>query len=126
MKIFVYGTLMKGYAGHAAYLAGKEPEAEGYIHGKMYHLPEGYPTAIFTPGFRIYGEVYDIDEETMHRIREYEDIFEAEPIYEERTADVYTDKGVIHSAVFFASKTLEEHAGASGVHVPSGRWRGGL
>ncbi|MGE4498143.1 MAG: gamma-glutamylcyclotransferase [Deferribacterales bacterium] len=126
MKIFVYGTLMKGFAGHTAYLAGKEPDAEGYIHGKMYHLPEGYPAAIFRHGFRIYGEVYDADEETMHRIREYEDIYEAEPMYEEREADVYTDKGVIRAAVFFASKTFEKYAETFGIPVPSGRWNGNL
>ncbi|QAR33319.1 gamma-glutamylcyclotransferase [Geovibrio thiophilus] len=122
MKIFVYGTLMKGFAGHIEYLSGKEPEATGYIQARMYYLPVGYPVIILKQGYRVYGEIYDVNEETMEAIRIYEDIFEAEPMYEERILDVRTDNGVISAAVFSASKSCEKQVEAFGTHVPSGRW----
>lgn len=65
-KIFVYGTLMSGMNNHhylenSKYLGNCE--IEGY---EMYHL-RYYPGIIEGKG-RIKGEVYEIDEETLHLI----------------------------------------------------------
>lgn len=123
MIIFVYGTLMKGFAGHDEYLNGEEPIADGYINAELFHLPEGYPIAIENSVSEVYGEIYCVTEESLFRIREYEDIDEADPLYIEKAVKVYTDREVVQAAVFLASKRYEKQIREKGVPVLSGRWR---
>jgi gamma-glutamylcyclotransferase (GGCT)/AIG2-like uncharacterized protein YtfP len=123
MIIFVYGTLMKGFSGHNEYLTGKEPEAKGYIKGELFHLPEGYPIAIENSVSEVHGEIYCVSEESLSRIREYEDIDEADPLYIEKAVKVYTDREVVQATVFLASKRYEKQIREKGMPILSGRWR---
>lgn len=114
---------MKGSSGDDEYLTGKEPEAKGYIKGELFHLPEGYPIAIENSVSEVYGEIYCVTEEGLSRIREYEDIDEADPLYIEKAVKVYTDRKVVQAAVFLASKRYEKQIKEKGVPILSGRWR---
>lgn len=122
MKLFVYGTLMQGFAGHEAYLNGLKPLCTGIVKGELYRLEEGYP--IITNGAGcIHGELYEVSEAVMDIIREYEEVFEANPLYEERQTDVETPQGIVTAAVFYATDTHSSRIKQYAESVPSGSWR---
>lgn len=65
-KIFVYGTLKKGYGNHR-FVEKSKFLNYGVIKGyKLYHTPYGFP-AIFKSNDEedfVVGEVYEVDEDT--------------------------------------------------------------
>ena len=59
-KIFVYGSLMRGFHNHDKVLRHRIKHVErGTIQGNLYHLPAGYP-AIVEVEKAIQGEVFTI------------------------------------------------------------------
>jgi len=74
-KIFVYGTLMKGFYNYKRYLEGRISRIiPGRTHGLLYHLPEGYP-ALLEGNESIEGEIMEpVDEnllKTLDRLEGY-------------------------------------------------------
>ncbi|MCA9402377.1 MAG: gamma-glutamylcyclotransferase [Candidatus Omnitrophica bacterium] len=49
LRLFVYGTLKRGYANHQGFCANARHIEEGATWGRLYHLPAGYP-ALETAG----------------------------------------------------------------------------
>ncbi len=87
-KIFVYGTLKKGFRLHpylsrASYLG--EAELEGF---KMYDLGR-YPGIVSGKG-KVYGEVYEVDLKTLLLLDEIEEEGEE---YERRLLEVKLKDG---------------------------------
>lgn len=73
-KVFVYGTLMKGYKYHMDYLAQSEFLGKGEITGfALYAVTSSYPGILPECGERVKGEVYEVDQETLKRIDDLED-----------------------------------------------------
>lgn len=78
-KVFVYGTLRRGFGAHDLFMEGTEFVGEDRISGTMYALG-GFPgvrvgdaTTFDTEGPKVVGEVYQInDDETPKRLDRYE------------------------------------------------------
>lgn len=78
-KVFVYGTLRKGFGAHNLFMEGTEFVREDRISGTMYALG-GFPGVklggadhFVTEGPKVVGEVYQInDDETPKRLDSYE------------------------------------------------------
>ena len=63
-KVFTYGTLMKDQRNHfyvedSVYLG--DAVLDGY---GLYDTGYGYPAAVMMPDSKVYGEVYEVDDET--------------------------------------------------------------
>lgn len=77
--LFVYGTLMSGFSGHAAFLVDSQFVSHGILYGaRLVHLEEGLPGALEGEG-QILGEVYRVDEFTLKAIDLYEEFNELFP-----------------------------------------------
>ncbi len=69
--LFTYGTLMKGQ--RACYrLENSRYVADAVLHGYGLYETGSYPAAVPVEGFDVYGEVYEIDDETLRDCDEYE------------------------------------------------------
>jgi len=43
LRVFVYGTLMRGQVNHPRFCHGARDAGPGTLRGRIYHLPAGYP-----------------------------------------------------------------------------------
>lgn len=65
--VFVYGTLKKGFSNHERFLKGKEKISDAVLHGyNMYSLGR-FPGIVVGKG-NVYGEVYEVNQETLRRL----------------------------------------------------------
>ena len=73
MKLFVYGTLKKGYYNHGWLKNTTKYLYDEVIHNfTLYDTGYGYPAAVSQEGSYIEGEVYEIDKETYRNIKSME------------------------------------------------------
>ena len=88
-RLFTYGTLMKGEANHH-YLSDDQFLYEAIL--KDYGLKEvgRYPAAVRMKDHQVFGEVYEVDEQTKGRIDVLEDVGVE---YACRKVTVETDQG---------------------------------
>ena len=74
MLLFVYGSLKKGCSLHDEYMRGarfiRKDRAPGYT---LYLSEDGYPLMVKEEGGVVEGEVWEVDGETLKRIREMEE-----------------------------------------------------
>ncbi len=59
-KVFVYGTLKKGFHNHAHYLSGAKDLGVATIEGIMFHLGGCPAITLCEPFHKIIGEVYEV------------------------------------------------------------------
>ncbi len=81
-RVFVYGTLKKGHGNHGA-LEGAEFLGRCYLEGEYTLLDLGWYPGLVASGAeasRVYGEVYRVDEPTLHTL----DLIEGHPSFYER------------------------------------------
>jgi len=69
MKVFVYGTLLKGLQRERA-LSRSEFIGSAYIKGELYDL--GRFPALKEGEEKVYGELYEINEQTLFRLDQIE------------------------------------------------------
>lgn len=72
IRIFVYGTLKRGYRYHQRYCAKAESVEPASVWGKLYHLSVGYPALIVPENQILAHGTNDIlaDSETVNRFLE--------------------------------------------------------
>lgn len=49
LRLFVYGTLKRGYSNHARFCAGALSVEEAEVRGDIYDLPFGFPALVVPP-----------------------------------------------------------------------------
>ena len=86
--VFVYGTLKRGKRAHSL-LSRARFVGEGTVEGYEMYIVRDYPGIVRGKG-KVRGEVYEVDEETLRRLDEYEGV----PLYYERVEEtVELDNG---------------------------------
>lgn len=102
--IFVYGTLMRGFYGYNKYLKDSTFLGLGRIKGKIYQTNSGYPVVTISKnGYDIYGELFEIDKNTMIKLRNYEGVYSFFTYYKEEILPVtLNDNSVKYARVFVA------------------------
>ena len=96
VKVFVYGTLMKGRGNHYL-LDGRIFIGQGSLQGYGMYQVRSYPGIVPEPGGSILGEVYGIDPDTMKRL----DRLEGEGYLYKRVAEKVTVDGAVHEAFVY-------------------------
>lgn len=124
-KVFVYGTLMKGFWNHERYLEGRISRiTPAKTQGLLYHLPEGYPAFLEGDGIVI-GEVIEpVDEnllESLDRLEGYRK-WSSNNLYVRDKKKVLTKDGK-ESICWVYIYAKEEYAKKIGTPVPNGNWR---
>lgn len=73
MKVFVYGTLMSHHPNHAKYLGNADYIGIGYLKDYALYEIEWYPGIKEKIGHTVIGEVYEITQESLEQLDQYED-----------------------------------------------------
>ncbi len=112
--VFTYGTLMKGQRAYG-------------IFGEITYIGDGvlkdyglyevgtYPAAVPVKGFQVFGELYEIDEETLKRFDDYEDEGD---LYIRRLVKIETDKGPVDAWFYEYNKDVSHME----LRAPRGKW----
>ncbi len=79
--VFVYGTLKRGKRAHSL-LSWAKFVGEGTVSGYEMYIVRDYPGIVRGEG-KVRGEVYEVDEETLKKLDEYEGV----PFYYERVEE---------------------------------------
>ena len=73
IRVFVYGTLMRGGCYHKEFLGIHKFLGRGLITGYALYNLGGYPGVIPERGEQVKGEIFGIDRKTLRRIDVLED-----------------------------------------------------
>ena len=102
--VFVYGTLRKQQA-NAHYLYGATCIADqAWTHGKLFDTNEGYPAMICTKEDKVYGEVYEVDDDMLKQLDQLEE-YTGNPekdLYDRITQTIYLGDRNISAYVYVA------------------------
>lgn len=93
VKVFVYGTLRK-HEKNSSLLQDSTCLAEqAWTYGELFTTDLGFPVLKHSEVGKVYGELYEVDEETLHKLDKFEDyeIGRAENFYDRKEVTVYTD-----------------------------------
>ncbi|PKJ54150.1 gamma-glutamylcyclotransferase family protein [Bacillus sp. SN10] len=102
--VFVYGTLRKEQT-NAHYMQGAICIAdEAWTYGKLFDTNEGYPAMTYSNKEKVYGEVYEVNDEILHKLDELEEYTgNAETdLYDRITQTVYAVNREIEAYVYIA------------------------
>ncbi len=88
-RVFTYGTLMKGQTNHH-YVKDEDYRKDAVLYGYGLKETGGYPAAIPMEGFKVFGEIYEVDEKTKQNMDYLEDVG---VLYDCNRVSVETDKG---------------------------------
>ena len=70
--VFVYGTLKRGFRLHD-HMEGARFLAAGVLHGHRMHKITWYPAICADPEYRVYGELFEVDDAILEVLDEVED-----------------------------------------------------
>jgi len=124
-RVFVYGTLMKGFGNHRRYLEGRiSCITPGKTRGLLYHLPQGYP-ALLEGDEIVEGEIVEpVDENLLESLDRLEDYSEGRSnnLYVRVARNILEEDGkeVTCWVYIYADRV---YAQAKGTLVPDGNWR---
>ncbi len=124
-RMFVYGTLMKGFVNYDHHLRGQVISiTQGDTAGQLYHLPQGYP-ALVEGDKAIKGEVMElVDRGILEKLDRLEGFVEGrtDNLYERAIRTVVLENGAIVECWVYLFCD-EAYADSSGIEIPDGDWR---
>ncbi|PFO74767.1 branched-chain alpha-keto acid dehydrogenase [Bacillus cereus] len=102
--VFVYGTLRKEQS-NAHFMQGAICIADGaWMYCKLFDTNEGYPAMICSNEDKVYGEVYEVNDDVLQKIDELEEYTgNAESdLYDRITKTIYLADREIRAFVYVA------------------------
>ncbi|WP_242239703.1 gamma-glutamylcyclotransferase [Bacillus cereus group sp. BfR-BA-01309] len=102
--VFVYGTLRKEQT-NAHFMQGVICIAdEAWTYGKLFDTNEGYPAMICSNKDKVYGEVYEVNDDILQKLDELEEYTgNAESdLYDRITETIYLGDREIRAFVYVA------------------------
>ncbi|ALQ68407.1 gamma-glutamylcyclotransferase family protein [Bacillus thuringiensis] len=102
--VFVYGTLRKEQT-NAHYMQGAICIADkAWTYGKLFDTNEGYLAMTYSSEEKVYGEVYEVNDEILHKLDELEEYTgNAETdLYDRITQTIYAADREIEAYVYIA------------------------
>ncbi len=102
-NVFVYGTLKKGYKLHF-YLKNAKFIGYGYVNGYDMYIVDWYPAVVKGRG-RVYGEVYEVCQETLDIL---DGVEEEGFLYKRICEKVYMKKGFIKAYMYVYLKDVSQ------------------
>lgn len=124
-RLFVYGTLMKGFWNHSRYLEGRiSCIIPGKTQGLLYHLPQGYPAMLKGEG-TVRGEIVEpVNRDLLRKLDGLEGYYGygEDNLYVREIIDVFTDDGEMLCCWVYIYAD-GEYAQKRGIFIPDGDWR---
>lgn len=100
-KVFVYGTLKKGYCNHYI-LLGKTPQSATAYNIQL-HTGVEYPFAIRGQG-TVHGEVYEVDDEILRALDQLEQ--DHDDYYRELTPVLLENRQETQAWIYLSDKAV--------------------
>jgi len=119
MKLFVYGTLLRGERNHHVMAGATLLFERCTLQAKMYDTGAGYPAIDLDKDFTVLGEVYEIQDHMWPGLDELEGHsgnLETD-LYSKEIVNVQTDEGLVEAVVY----TLCD-ATMRSISIPHGDW----
>lgn len=123
-KVFVYGTLKKGFGNHTHYLGSSKFLSAAAIEGIMFHLG-GFPAINLSEKFsRIHGELYEVTWDQILRMDQLEGV--GRDFYDriEARVEPYGIKAGEALPIVWTYVFPRDRAAKEAFVVPSGTWQG--
>ncbi len=120
-RLFVYGTLMRGEV-RADLLADARDVRAASTHGRLYHLPFGYPAIVDAEDGEVHGELVTFDdlEARLPALDDYEG-----DEYRRVVRSIRVEGAVTTAWCYVVDPAFEADLVAQGARrVRSGQWRG--
>lgn len=128
-KIFVYGTLMKGYHNYNKYLDGHVNSIKrAYVYGKMYHLPGEECPAIVDGNERVYGQVLEGEDDDDGKVLKSVDLLEkyfgnkSTVMYERKIKEVFYEDGTSEMLDIYIFVNEDYFKNHEYIYIEDGNW----
>jgi gamma-glutamylcyclotransferase (GGCT)/AIG2-like uncharacterized protein YtfP/cation transport regulator ChaC len=120
-SVFVYGTLRKNEENHRLLSHAKHIAAQAWTKGKLFDTGFGYPAMSLNSEEWTYGELYEVDEDTLSQLDQLEGfhVNQQSNLYDRITQQVLTDQGPYQAYVYVAGALLSDLE----KEINSGDWR---
>ena len=115
MKLFVYGTLKRGYYNHKSLMKGAKYLGDAKLDGYCIFNLGSYPGIMPKPGFFVWGELFEITDDMLDPL----DRLEGHPTLYKRTAVSIGNMGDAWVYVY------QNKHGFSRPIIETGVWEGG-
>lgn len=102
IRVFVYGTLKKGFGNHR-YLESSKFLGRVQVRGNMYSLG-GFPVVVLTGKGTVHGEIYEVSKETLANL----DRLEGYPSFYNRK-QVVTSNGMLAWVYHMSNEKVKDH-----------------
>lgn len=112
--LFVYGTLLQHEDNHEAYMKESRLLAKSaWMNGKIYDTNQGYPACVPAETGTVYGELYEVTDNTLNKI----DVLEGG--YDKQEINVMTDQGQMTAVTY----TVPKQKSSTLKEIESGCWK---
>ncbi|MCM0649389.1 gamma-glutamylcyclotransferase [Clostridium swellfunianum] len=130
-KLFVYGTLMKGFINFNKYLSKNTIRIEkAFVYGKLFHLIDKECPALIEGTDRVFGEVITITDDDknsiLNDIDELERYFKGDRrniVYTRQGTKVYYEDGKTEILGAYILKDRRFLSINNSIYIPEGDWR---
>lgn len=113
-KVFTYGTLMKGQRAYGIF-GDMKFISDGILNDYGIFEVGSYPAVVPVEGFRVFGEIYEVNEETLRRLDEYEgEGF----LYLRKRLPIETESGTVPVWVYVYNRDVSSLE----LREPIGKW----
>jgi len=103
VKVFVYGTLMRGHINHTYYLSKSKFLGEAELAGHAMYNVSSFPGIVTEQYEKVKGEVYSVDAETLRKL----DCLEGEgSLYIRKIVDLQLNNETIQGFVYIWNHTI--------------------
>ncbi|HEY8889919.1 MAG TPA: gamma-glutamylcyclotransferase family protein [Clostridium sp.] len=103
IKVFVYGTLMRGRINHSYYLSKSKFLGEAELVGYAMYCVSSFPGIVTEQSEKVKGEVYCVDEKTLRKL----DNLEGEgSLYIRKMVDLQLNNETIQGFVYIWNHTI--------------------
>lgn len=128
-KIFVYGTLMKGFVNYKKYLQGNVISVErAKTKGKLYHMEnKGYP-ALNKGDDDVYGEVITLKSdsiimENIDKLEQCHEKYKNENEYNKEVMKIKVGERSYELNTYMYNFENPNSKNNEFIHIPSGDWK---
>lgn len=108
--VFVYGTLCQHERNHGLLSESRRVAAQARTKGRLFDTGYGYPVMTQHDAEWTYGELYEVEEETLARLDKLEDFYGEGQLnrYDRPTQEVQTDQGSCQAFVYVAGTLIDD------------------
>ncbi|WP_257984437.1 gamma-glutamylcyclotransferase family protein [Neobacillus cucumis] len=105
----MYGTLRKNETNHFLLKEATLIAPQAWTNGRLFDTGLGYPALKESINDKVYGEIYLISEEQLHRLDELEDYRpnDRNNLYNRKKQVVFYDTGKIETYLYFIAEHQE-------------------